>query len=118
MFASVRTKVHGVSEGSGLLQRIDDRTWRALPLELRWKIIPWAIDGGDLDHAERLIDAMERERGESARLLEFHARIAGARQNLTEQRRLIELRAERYPSTTSTVHLARFLLDQGDIDRA
>ncbi|MEZ4504331.1 MAG: RecQ family ATP-dependent DNA helicase [Thermomicrobiales bacterium] len=107
-----------MSEGSGLLERIDDRTWRALPLELRWKIIPWAIELGELDRAGDLIEAMERERGESAKLLEFRARIAGARQDISEQRRLIELRAERYPSTTSTVQLARFLLDQGDIDRA
>ncbi len=118
MFASVRTKVRGVTEATELLQRIDDRTWRGLPLELRWKIIPWAIDGDDLDRATGLIEAMERERGESAKLIEFRARVAGARNDLAEQSRLLELRAERYPSTTSTVQLARFLLDQGNVDRA
>jgi ATP-dependent DNA helicase RecQ len=118
MFASVRTKARGVTEATELLQRIDDRAWRGLPLELRWKIIPWVIDGGDLARAETLIDAMERERGESAKLIELRARIAGTRNDVTEQGRLLELRAERYPSTTSTVQLARFLLDQGEVDRA
>ena len=118
MFANVRTKVRGVTEATELLQRIDDRTWRGLPLELRWKIIPWAIDSGDLDHAGHLIDAMERERGESAKLIEFRLRIAAAQNDVAEQRRLLELRTERYPSTTSTVQFARFLLDQGDLERA
>ena len=48
-----------VTEAAELLQRIDDRTWRALPAELRWKIIPWAIDGGDLD-AGRAVDRGDR----------------------------------------------------------
>ncbi|TXG87594.1 MAG: RecQ family ATP-dependent DNA helicase [Thermomicrobiales bacterium] len=118
MFAIVRMKVHGVSEGSGLLERIDDRMWRALPLELRWKIIPWAIELGELDRAGDLIEAMERERGESAKLIEFRLRLASLGDDEAERGRLLELRAERYPSATSTVQLARFLLEQGEIDRA
>ncbi|HET9662235.1 MAG TPA: RecQ family ATP-dependent DNA helicase, partial [Thermomicrobiales bacterium] len=107
-----------MTEAADLLQRIDDRVWRALPAELRWKIIPWAIDGGDLDQAARLIEATERERGESAKTLELRARLAGARNDAGEQRRLLTLRAERYPSTTSTVQLARWLLDRGEVERA
>jgi thioredoxin-like negative regulator of GroEL len=118
MFARVRTGYSIVTEAAELLQRIDDRIWRALPAELRWKVIPWAIDGGDLDQAERLIDATERERGESAKLIELRTRLAGARNDLAGQERLLALRAERYPSTTSTVQLARWLLDQGKVDRA
>ncbi|MCA9859161.1 MAG: hypothetical protein KC438_05530, partial [Thermomicrobiales bacterium] len=107
-----------MTEAAELLQRIDDRTWRGLPLDLRWKIIPWAIEGGELDHAVRLIDAMERERGESAKLIELRIRVASARNDAAEQGRLLELRAERHPSTTATVQLARFLLDQGEVERA
>ena len=118
MFASVRTKAHGVTEATELLQRIDDRTWRGLPLELRWKIIPWAIDSGDLDHAARLIEATERERGESVRLIEMRIRLAAAQQNDPELARLIELRYERYPSASATVQLARYLLDRGEVERA
>ena len=101
-----------------MLQNIDDRIWRALPMELRWKIIPWAIDGGDLDDAARLIEATERERGESVKLLELRIRLATARTDDIELARLLELRAERYPSTTASVQLARWFVDQGEIDRA
>ncbi len=117
MFAS-ETKARGVTEATELLQRIDDRTWRGLPLELRWKIIPWAIDGGELDHAARLIEATERERGESVKLVELRIRLAAAQRNDPELARLIELRYERYPSASATVQLARYLLDQGEVDRA
>src|SRR5215218_1814605 len=118
MFASVRTKARGVTEATELLQRIDDRTWRGLPLELRWKIIPWAIDGDDLDHAARLIEATERERGESVKLIELRIRLAAAQKQEAELTRLLELRYERYPSATATVQLARRLLEQGEVDRA
>jgi len=107
-----------MTDAAGLLQRIDERIWRALPAELRWKIIPWAIESGELDHAVRLIELTEHERGESVKLLEFRVRLAGARGDTIEQGRLLGLRAERYPSTTSTVQHARWLLDQGEIDRA
>ena len=118
MFASVRTKARGVTEATELLERIDDRTWRGLPLELRWKIIPWAIDGDDLDHAARLIEATERERGESVKLIELRIRLAAAQPNNAELARLLQLRYERYPSASATVQLARWLLDLGEIDRA
>ena len=107
-----------MTEAAAVLQKIDERIWRALPIELRWKIIPWAIDGGDLDDAARLIEATERERGESVKLLELRIRVATARNDAAELARLLELRAERYPSTTAAVQLARHLLDQGEVDRA
>ncbi len=107
-----------MTEAAALLQRIDARTWRALPAELRWKIIPWAIEIGAFDDAAQLIETTERERGESARLLEFRARLAAAQNDIATQGRLLELRAERYPSATSTVQLARWLLDQGEVERA
>ena len=107
-----------MTEAATLLQQIDPRAWRALPLELRWKIIPWAIDGGDLDQAGHLLDLTERERGESAKSVELRARLASARGDDSQLARLLDLRCERYPSTTATVHLARFLLDRGEIARA
>jgi ATP-dependent DNA helicase RecQ len=118
MFAGIRTKAPRVTATTDLLNRIDNRVWRSLPLELRWKILPWVIEIGELDRASSLIDAMERERGESAKLLELRARLAGVRDDATEQERLLELRMERFPSTTATVQLARFLLDRGEVDRA
>lgn len=107
-----------MSTSGDLLQRIDDRTWPALPLDLRWKIVPWAIEAGELAEASRLLDATERERGESVKLIEQRIRLASAQNDDAELRRLLELRADRYPSATALVQLARFLLDHGEGERA
>ena len=50
-----------MTDTATLLDQIDDRSWRALPAELRWKVIPWALDGGELEQADRLIEATERK---------------------------------------------------------
>lgn len=107
-----------MDETAALLERIDDRAWQALPLDLRWKIIPWAIDAGAVTEAERLLDALEQERGESVKLLELRVRLAIARNDDADLGRLLRLRAERYPSATASVQLARWLLKQGDTERA
>jgi ATP-dependent DNA helicase RecQ len=84
-----------------------------LPLKLQWSLLGWYRLSGHLDRAISLLDLIEERGGETARGLEERARIAFAQGSTDDALALLRARADRAPSATATIAIARMHLAAG-----
>ncbi len=101
-----RLAEHGLNEAS----------W--LPAKLQWALLGWYRSSGRLEHATRVLDLIEERKGATARSLEERARIAFTAGQPEDALALLRERAERAPSATATIAIARMHLAAGQRPQA
>ncbi len=116
--AATTSRVHPAATVDPRLRDLDDDAFAMLPAKLQWRLAAYYRAAGAFAQSASVLDAVEHRSGESMQLLEERARLAFAMGQHDEARRLLEVRAERAPSPTARVALARFYLETGNIEFA